>query len=1024
MKPPSQFILTLLAISVVSLMPFFEIINPINHIEEDLTQTEPITNQINQSEWESIEAQLQTARYFFSQYKENDLDAFTAINPQQNLSVTVSDSLLHVSSYQQTQEAQGIDLAFIDDAFDEPLNTVLQDNQFTRTFRNHIEEIINTPDGIQYTLTLTKPENKYNYTLKFETNSGHDIDASKNRLDLTSSNERLRLDHLVILDQNGKALDSKFQKESSGFSIRIEYESNIAYPLKVEFLILQQTTKLLAPVPLTNAGFGDDVAISGDLLVVGAWKENNNTGAAYIFQRSLDGEDNWTFIQKLTASDATTSSFYGHSVAIDGDVIVIGAYGANPSLAGAAYIYHRSYAGADQWQEIKRLTAPDAGDFLQFGAEVAVSGDNVFVGSYFWNSGAGAVYVFNRAQGGVNNWGYVNTLTASDAEAGDHFGVSIAVDGDVLVVGANSEDTQGDFAGAAYIFHRSHDGSASWLQVQKIMGSSITATSSFGQGVAISGDTIIVGAPCEYSCFGAVYVYERSFGPVAGWSEVQRITANDPQQDDYFGRRVAISGDMISASSYWEDDLGEKAGATYVFSKNEGQWEQSVKLTPTDLVAGDNFGSGLAVSSDFLVVGAFAYNSGPGAVYVYATEDKTFGYSSTITSPGTEDGDQYGSSVAISDDLLVIGAPYEEIGGFDTGAVYVFHRLMGGENNWGEVQKLIPADLSNNKTFGNAVAISGDVIAIGASMDDEADTNAGAVYIFHRAQSTGTQWIQAQKITASNAVGNGLFGYSVATNDNVLVVGAYNMYGTGAVYIFQRAPSGTNTWKEVQILTPSDGEMGDKFGFAADIDGDVIIVGAYGEDDSGDSAGAGYIFQRTVTGTNYWEQTKKLIASDLTAGDYFGYSVAVDGDFIVVGARRQYSVGDDAGAVYIFSRRSGGADQWNQISKLQPSGLQADDEFGYSVAISGDLILVGAVGDDSGTGAVYLFNRTVEGYGQWASVTKFPAVYCNHYNNFGLSISISGSYFAVATPHALSYLGGAFIYDTSLDLNFLPLIVK
>ncbi len=164
-------------------------------------------------------------------------------------------------------------------------------------------------------------------------------------------------------------------------------------------------------------------------------------------------------VKKLTASDAQTFDSLGWSVAISGDTAIVGAYleSAGAPDTGAAYVFQRDQGGPGNWGEVTKLTASDAQAADWFGISVAVSGDTVVVGSYLEDAGgntAGAAYVFQRDQGGADNWGEVTKLTASDAQAGDQFGESVAVSGDTAVVGAPLEDAGGSDAGAAYVFRR------------------------------------------------------------------------------------------------------------------------------------------------------------------------------------------------------------------------------------------------------------------------------------------------------------------------------------------------------------------------------------------------------------------------------------------------------------------------------------------------------------------------------------------------------------------------------------------
>jgi hypothetical protein len=207
-------------------------------------------------------------------------------------------------------------------------------------------------------------------------------------------------------------------------------------------------------------------------------------------------------VTKLTASDAADGDKFGNSVAISGDTVVVGAYweqGAGVQR-GAAYIFEQNHGGPDAWGEVTKLTASDAENYDDFGSSVSISGDTVVVGARGKGAAGtdhGAVYVFERNHGGADKWGQVTKLTASDAEDQDWFGISVSISGDTVVVGASGEDGAGTDRGAAYVFERNQDGADAWGQVTKLVTSDAEDSEYFGDTVAISGDTVVVGASGE-----------------------------------------------------------------------------------------------------------------------------------------------------------------------------------------------------------------------------------------------------------------------------------------------------------------------------------------------------------------------------------------------------------------------------------------------------------------------------------------------------------------------------------------------
>ena len=255
--------------------------------------------------------------------------------------------------------------------------------------------------------------------------------------------------------------------------------------------------------------------------------------------------------------------------------------------------------------------------------------------------------------------------------------------------------------------------------------------------------------------------------------------------------------------------------------------------------------------------------------------------------------DSFGNSVAISGDYAIVGAYWKDI--TDAGAAYIFHRT--GPDTWVEGTKITASDAEDDDNFGNSVAISEDYAIVGAYAEDhDTKSNAGAAYIFLR---TGDNtWDEGTKITASDPASYDYFGRSVAISGDYAIVGAYrkDITDAGAAYIFLR--TGDNTWDEGTKITASDAEDDDNFGNSVAISEDYAIVGAYAEDhDTKSNAGAAYIFLRT--GDNTWDEGTKITASDPASYDYFGRSVAISGDYAVVGAYGEDDGGADAGAAYI-----------------------------------------------------------------------------------------------------------------------------
>ncbi len=381
--------------------------------------------------------------------------------------------------------------------------------------------------------------------------------------------------------------------------------------------------------------------------------------------------------------------------------------------------------------------------------------------------------------------------------------------------------------------------------------------------------------------------------------EEAKLTASNGETGDVFGWSVAISGDNAVIGAPYEGGLGDYSGAAYIFRRRGGNWVEVAELTAIDGAGGDFFGARVAISGNTAVIGAPGgdglFNDYAGAAYIFQRRGREWVEVTKLTASDGEVGDQFGNWVAISRDIAVIGAPYDEDLGEESGAAYIFQR-RGRE--WVEVTKLTASDGEAGDLFGNRVAISGNTAVIGVENDDDLGSNAGAAYIFQR---SGREWVEVAKLTASDGEASDQFSTPVAINGDTVLIGALydDDLGTdsGAAYIFQRRG---REWVEVAKLTASDGEASDQFGFSVSISRDTAVIGARYDDDLGTDSGAAYIFQRRGS---RWTEVAKLIASGVEAEDWFGFSVSISGNIAVIGAIQDDDLGSRSGSAYIYKLR-------------------------------------------------------------------------------------------------------------------------
>jgi FG-GAP repeat len=860
-----------------------------------------------------------------------------------------------------------------------------------------------------------------------------------------------------------------------------------------------------------NDEFGRAVAIYGDTIVVGASREDANqstitngttasnddtllsAGAAYVYKRT---NNTWAQEAYIKASNADSNDFFGSAVAIHGDTIAIGAYGEDSnqtvitngaissldnseSVSGAVYIYSRTNLVWSQQAYIKAVNIL-AGEY--FGEHLALYGDTLAVASSYEDGNqttitngttatftktlfeSGAVYIYKRT--GVN-WGQEAYIKASNADAYDNFAYSLDLHFDTLVVGAWQEGsnqtsiTNGTSAsidntklesGAAYVFKRNGN---LWNQEAYLKAVNAEGGDWLGYRVAIHNDTIAVGALSEdsgirgitqgetassdnsSSLSGATYIYKRSGN---NWSQFAYVKSINSDANDFFGMALDIQGDTLVVGASQEDSSQSsitngvtasgdntvlQSGAVYVYKLSGlAPWTQQAYVKPSNLNAGDFFGYSNAISGDTVIIGAHQEDSNQttidsgttasadnsalnaGAAYIFKRSGSTWNQEAYLKAPNSGANDVFGYRVSINGDTAVVGAYLEDSNqttitngttatsddtSSNSGAVYVFKRTG---STWTQEAYIKAENNDSSDQFGWVVDIDGDTILVTAVGENSAQTtitngstasadnsaaNAGAAYIYKR---TGTNWVQEAYLKASNAEANDQFGYYGAIEGDTVAIGANEedsnqttisnsttsspdntATNSGAVYIFKR--QGVN-WAQEAYLKASNSGIGDEFGFSVSISGNVVVVGASGEDsnqttisngsvaasdNSASSAGAAYVYRRTGS---TWAEEAYLKASNAGAADYFGWATCVQGDTIIVSAIGEDSSqnihgdgssasADDSylssGAVYVFKRIN---NLWTQESYLKAPNSGSSYRYGFSVNLDQNTLVIGS----------------------------------------------------------------------------------
>lgn len=386
--------------------------------------------------------------------------------------------------------------------------------------------------------------------------------------------------------------------------------------------------------------------------------------------------------------------------------------------------------------------------------------------------------------------------------------------------------------------------------------------------------------------------------PAAAQAQVKLLPA-DGAAEDRFGASVALDGPFAVLSAPSDDDLGADSGSAYVLERVGAAWVERAKLLAQDGAAGDSFGT----------------------------------------------------SVSLSGGLAVVGAPQADALGADSGAAYVFALAPGG---WTQVAKLTPQDGAAGDWFGAAVAVQGERVVVGArgAFDFfDGTVVAGAAYVF---ESTPSGWVERAKLTASDGFAGDWFGAAVGIEGGTIVVGApyeptpwSQSPFKGAAYVFEEA---AGAWSQTAKLLPAGAAADDHVGASVAISGERVVLGAPDHDDPVLDGGAVFVFDRTPAG---WVEQAQLVAETPGGGYGFASTVALEGSRVVVGASSDFGASFSSGAAYVFREV---ADGWVQSAKLIVAETENGDQFAGAVALSGDTLLVGAMGDDdfgSFAGAAY-----------------------------------------------------------------------
>ena len=711
---------------------------------------------------------------------------------------------------------------------------------------------------------------------------------------------------------------------------------------------------------------GRSVALAGDIAAVGAPGDDllgEDEGSVYVFLRSAGS---WLEGLRLNAPDHSSQAFFGHSLAMSDSRLVVGAYGAlddaGAGSTGAAYVYRRD---GGTWTLEAKLLADDAGAGDFFGYDVDISANRILVGSPLHavdgTPAQGAAYVFKLQD---DSWVLEEKLVASDGAQADLFAESVALDRNTAVLGARFDDIGANTdQGSAYVFAR-RDGE--WVQQTKIAAPGGAGFDQFGFDVALSGHTLVVGAPFADALVrgqvkadvGAAFVFVRDG---ARWRRQQKVLPADPQEADFFGYSVTAHGDLLGVGAVGRDLTFDDQGAAHLFRRYGAYWSEQQRVVAPFGRIGDLFGAAVALDGDELIVGmegdSIGGNSAQGSAVVFVACSDVVEQQVLVDAKGGE-GDRFGASLALNGggETLVVGAPSAQPqGAADQGAVWIYRRAAGRY----ELSRLLTGDPASR--FGRDVALDGSdlVIASLSGLD------------FYRFEAGTWVWSEHLVMTEGSPV-------LLSLSQGTLAAVWFDSVETG-IDVFVRQPGGWTLQQRIDRSLPQGLEM--------DLDGDTLVFGQQGH-----SSGTG---QTDGTSVAVWERTGGLWSEQpplepKQTSTAFGSALALSGDTLLVASvGRGFTLNpiDPGAAVTAFKRRSG---TWSEVGRVVDLEFRAS---AMSIALQGDTALVMARRRHSPEGdRVSVLTRAGDGW-DTSHVFSRPGA-----TSLGESLDLAGGIFVIGEP--------------------------
>lgn len=745
---------------------------------------------------------------------------------------------------------------------------------------------------------------------------------------------------------------------------------------------LTETTKLVSTDFALGDRFGRGADVLGDTILIGADQRDTGSGRAYVFQRDDNGtpgdraDDQWVEEATLTSSDASTGDQFGHIVVLDGTRALITSIKDDVegiSNAGSATIFERNVNGT--WTEIAKLKASDAGDSDQFGRGADIEGDTVVIGAWSGDidvADSGSVYFFQRAANG--QWTEQGEVSSQDANGDDRFGSSmIDLQGNTLVVGDSEHDHNGEQSGGAFVFVKTN--------------SVLVVGDSFESG-SFSGGLGPWSADGGWSTSGDATIRSDTSPASGSYHARLRRSSGDLQRTvdvtDLTDVRLQFAAKLISFESSDRADVkvsGDGTNWTTIQSFVNGQ-DDGVYHT-YDLAVPDlgntlyvRFDAGMSGSADYWFIDNVQVVGTPPSLPQITISDVTISEDGTTTfnDPTATTSDHFGRAVSIDDNRILIGDQRDDTLGTDIGQAHLFDAVTGNL-----LLTLNDPTPTGSDNFGHSVAIDGNLILIGSHLDDRAGAgdDVGQAYLFDA--TTGDL---LQTFNDPDPQPGDQFGWVVALDGSNVLISAYQDdtmgVNVGQAHLFDAITG--NLLHTFNDPTPTSG---DEFGHFLAIKGSHIIIGAPTDDTNGTNVGQAHLFD-VATGNLLRTFDNPSAASD----DRFGHSVGVDGNNVLIGAFGDDTNGTNVGQAYLFDAVTG-----NLLQTYDDPTPTTTDQFSRELVIQGDHVLIGARLDDTAganVGQVHLFDTLT---GALLQTFDDPTVTLG--DEFGRSVALDGNHVVV-----------------------------